>query len=161
LLTVSDAAPAVVTCPGCLAKIERATAEAPPRHALPVIPVDAQADRDGRVAIAVLWTIAALVCAGVVMMGIRSGVGGGLPCLVIGFGGVALLVLFLRSGRWETALSGNPSLEPPPLPAAQPVPGRPGVLEYNPPPRLSPARAQAMSLAAFAGGFFGAIVVCG
>jgi hypothetical protein len=161
LLTVSDAAPAVVTCPGCLARIERASAEAPPQRVLPVIPVDAQADRDGRIAIAVLWTIGALVCAGVVMMAVRSGVGGGLPCVVLGFGGVALLVLFLRSKRSEMLLSGERTVAAPPLPTAQPVPGRPGVLEYNAPPRLSPAKAQAMSMAAFAGGFFAAIIVCG
>lgn len=162
LLTVSDSAPPVVTCPGCLARIERATAEAPPPRALPVIPVDWQAERDRKLAIGAIWVVGVLACLGIVMMAFRTGLES-LPCLVIGFGGVALLVLFLRSNRSEKLLSGESALEPqpPPLPTAQPVPGRPGVLEYNPPPRLSPAKAQAMSLAAFAGGFFAAIVVCG
>ena len=165
VLTVSDAAPPVVTCPGCLAKIERATAEAPPQRVLPVIPVDAQAERDSRVTVIALWLIGALVCAGVILMAARSvgagGGGGSLLCLVIGLGGVAALVMFLRSSRSDTLLSGEPAMQPPPLPIAQPVTGRPGVLEYNPPPRLSPAKAQAMSIAAFTGGFFAAIAVCG
>jgi hypothetical protein len=165
LLTVSDAAPPVVTCPGCLARIERATAEAPPPRALPVIPVDAQADRDSKLAVIALWVIGALVCAGVIITAARSvgagGSAGSLICLVIGLGGVAVLVLFLRSNRSDKLLSGEPAIAPPPLPTAQPVPGRPGVLEYNAPPRLSPAKAQAMSIAAFAGGFFAAIIVCG
>ena len=156
-LTVSDNAPARLTCPNCLARLQNPRAgQARP---LPVIPVDQEATADASATTRVFFALIALLGIGIVMSLVSNG-SSGLFVLVIAGSLIGLIVLGLvatarRAKQQRTAPAQFDSTATMPQPLA---PGQPPLLPYGgyrsgtPPPPANPIAA--------VGGFFAALGVC-
>src|SRR5262245_32310015 len=94
-LTVSDAAPAVLTCPKCLAKVRNDAAHQVPMPVAPlrVLPLDDQVRRDSKFSASVAIPVVVMVLIGVGLLVI----GGSAPAtgfsVVMILGAMGLLVL--------------------------------------------------------------------
>ena len=153
-LTVSDHAPAQLTCPNCLARVTNPMAgEVQP---LPVIPVDQEASADAILTKRIFIALVALLGIGVVISMVTVGGSAGLFNLVV----AAVVIGIIALGLYGPSLRRKP---PPATPAGmespQPLaPGQPPLLPYGgyrPGPQQPPA-----NLLASMGGFFAALGVC-
>ena len=155
-LTVTENAPAQVTCPVCLAALVNPASplSGVPRP-VPVIPLDRQVARDTRWVTWLVFILLALL-AFVAIVTISRGNARGGTNMILMVGGLATFVYFFGAIRADTKPppAATPQRAAPPVPAE---PGGPAVLEYGVPRR--PAR-PAVTVGAVTGGFFSAIGVC-
>src|SRR5215471_18300370 len=84
-LTVSDAAPAVLTCPKCLAKIRNDAAHQVPMPLAPlrVLPLDEQVARDSKFSVSVAIPVAVMVVIGVGLLVIGGSGTSGLSAVMV------------------------------------------------------------------------------
>ena len=160
-LTVSDAAPKLLTCPRCLAQLINPYAMEPSTQSAPrrVIPLEQQISRDqslsrgGLIAIMVLLAIGGLVMIGQMHLGAI----GTLLTLVLLTGAAAALVMIgLRSKAESDAVSSMTQQLSNQQPTTARPPPIPPPLTYQSFRQESDARVGLR----FAGGFFTAIGVC-
>jgi hypothetical protein len=161
---VSDAAPRQLTCPRCLARIDRgeAATNEPPRR---VIPLDAQVRRDTKLAWVPLVLLVALVGVGIVLASRgHGGAGAGMIIIFVVLCALpGMVVMSIARARRRRAMLQSPPAIPKDaarveLPFGTSVTSK--VLDYNRPRPGSGPGHPGSSLAAFASGFFLALLVC-
>jgi hypothetical protein len=154
-LTVSDAAPMQLTCPRCLAKIQRPTSvPAAQRVPVPAIPLDEEAKRDSRLAFGILLLIGIFVCVGVwVAMGATNA-----PAAdSVAFAAVLVILVVVIILAAVALGPPKPAKTPPPLPPARAWEDSDKILQYS---SIRRSDSPHWSGGAFAGGFFAALGVC-
>ncbi len=128
-MTVSDAAPMQLTCPRCLAKIQRpASVPAAQRVPVPAIPLDEEAKRDSRLAFGILLLIGIFVCVGVwVAMGAINA-----PAAdSVAFAAVLVILVVVIILAAVALGPPKPAKTPPPLPPARAWEDSDKILQYS------------------------------
>ncbi|HEY7090004.1 MAG TPA: hypothetical protein VH518_18040, partial [Tepidisphaeraceae bacterium] len=116
-LTVSDAAPAMLTCPKCLAKIRNDAAHQVPMPLAPlrVLPLDEQVARDSKFSASVAIPVVVMVIIGVGLLVIGgSGHATGFSAVMI-LAAMGLLVLAAVMSA-QAMLGPKPKIDQPPQP---------------------------------------------
>jgi hypothetical protein len=159
-LTVADSAPTTLTCPRCLAKIQRPAAimaHTPPPLPLRALPLDEEAESDTKLALPVIVLISIFVVFGLCIMIVSFPQA---QWQLISVAAATLVILGLMAWVFRGPKSTVEGKQVPagqsPM-AAPPIPdlGQPLVLNYRPAFDRPPTRA-----GWFVGGFFIAIGVC-
>jgi hypothetical protein len=156
-LTVSDNAPAQLTCPNCLARLHNPTAGQV--RPLPVIPVDQEAQFDAARTTGLFYGLVGLLAVGTVLSIVNFGGASAIFNLVVAGALIGLIVLGLIVQSRRAKQRSTPPAADLGMGMLHPLaPGQPPLLpygQYRPGPRPPPTN----PLAA-AGGFFAAIGVC-
>ncbi len=173
-LTVSITAPMQLTCPRCLAKINREpteteaeTSAAPlplpapsPRGPMRVLPLDEQANRDSRLGAVALLPLGLIISVGLFAALYHVGTFLGLFVAVIAII-LTVLAAIAQSVNRQREITGPNELSRP-FPVPPPLPPSTGshVIDYRRPRPYGGPGHPGMSMGAFAAGLFVAIAVC-
>jgi hypothetical protein len=155
-LTVSEYAPMTLTCPRCLAKIQRPTGPAmPPPIPMRALPLDEEVANDSSVAMPVIVLISILIILGLIIMAVSSPPEVKMPVSVaIG----VLVVLGIATGL-TAILRRTPPAE---AKAVEPIAtdsSVPAMLNYSS-VRRQPRAVEPVRAGWFISGFFASLLVC-
>jgi hypothetical protein len=156
-LTVSESAPMILTCPRCLAKIQRpaASVHVPPPIPIRALPLDDEVQGDANVALPVIILISILIVLGLIIMAmsappeLKSTVSVVVGALVILAIAIGLVAIFKRSAPADTKA----------IDAAAFDPSSPPMLNYSSVHR-QPRAVEPVRTGWFVSGFFSSLLVC-
>jgi ribosomal protein S27E len=167
-LTVSPAAPKVVTCPRCLYRLinpqggqpQTVTAASLPAPPLPmkVLPLETQAHRDSGITVSMMIVLVVLLAVGAFISAATAGIESAmfnfiLVLLLMGFT-ATVIVSSVRKQKRDREIAEAVTKMP------QPSREQREMLMYQAPYQYSPTPTEPTSAAAAAGGFFASIALC-